>query len=101
MAAKKKEPEVPVEVEAAPEPEAVEIAVDVPPPVPEPREQLAAIDLYDDDLADIAARARDCAALVAQHVNPTNVFAEKYEALALACEAVTALCAERGHRGIP
>ena len=100
MAAKKKEPEVPVEVE----PEAVEdtgvqvvmVEIDL-----APATLLKAYGVSDEILADLAARARDCAALVAQHVNPTNVFAEKYEALALACEAVTALCAERGHRGIP
>lgn len=52
-------------------------------------------------LGAIAANARENAAEVQRIVNPTNIFASTFEALAKACEDLTALFNERGHTGIP
>lgn len=52
-------------------------------------------------LAAFAESALDIAEKVASIVNPTNIFALKYQALAAACKELIDLFVERGHTGVP
>lgn len=73
----------------------------VPDQTPEKPAKAVKITFTNEQLQEIATVAHEKAAEVRDKVNPTNVFAEKYTAIAEACETLLKLRAERGHHGIP